>query len=57
MIGLHLHLRHVLQSSSTKGLLKIQTINTNSYDKYSVKTCSITSLHRIKFKSKQKINP
>ena len=42
-------------SSSTIGLLKIPTISTKSYGKYSVKTSSITSWNE--FESKQKINP
>ena len=42
-------------SSSTIGLLKIPTISTKSYSKYSVKTSSSTSWNE--FESKQKINP
>ena len=38
---------HYETSSSTKGLLKIPTINTKSYGKYSVKTSSITLWNEI----------
>ena len=41
-------------SSSTKDLLKIPTINTKSYGKYSVKTSSITSWNEIQKQIKDK---
>ena len=41
-------------SSSTMGLLKTPTINTKNYDKYSVKTSSITSWNEIQKQTKDK---
>ena len=41
-------------SSSTMGLLKIPTINTKNYGKYSVKTSSITSWNEIQKQTKDK---
>ena len=40
------------RSSSTKGLLKIHTINTKSYDKYSVKINSLILLNEIQKQTK-----